>query len=103
MKMEGLVMHRIKFEDSYKNVPFDLADFKTACLFEAEAKTKGEFLELAFEATNSIDYHWSENEGVTTDDQDSKRSTSVGDIVWMGYEIYMVQNCGFKLIKDTRF
>jgi hypothetical protein len=100
MKMMGIVWHRIKFDPTEQDL--NLENFKAACFFEAEAKTIGDFLEMAFEATNSIDYHWSENEGVKTDANSSKRSTSVGDIVFVDKRIYRVENCGFKLIKDLR-
>ena len=106
--MEGLILHRTKLfrtkDEARKAFEFkDLNDFQTAALYECDASSNGEFLELAFEATNSIDYHWSENDGITTKEGDSRRSTSVGDIVWIEHKIYMVDGMGFKLVFDTRF
>jgi hypothetical protein len=102
--MEGLILHRTKGDSRKADFKFeDLNDFQTACLYECDASSNGEFLELAFEATNSIDYHWSENEGVKTEQGNSRRSTSVGDIVWIEHKIYRVEGMGFKLVLDTRF
>lgn len=99
--MEGLILHRVK-GDAKKTFEFhDLNDFQGACLYETNAVSDMEFLECAFEATNSIDRHWHLNNGVTVQEGDSKRSTSVGDIIWIEEKIYMVKNVGFKLVFDT--
>lgn len=52
-------------------------------------------LEEAFHLTNSIESHWSENDGVTQFG-DRNRSTSVGDIAVLEDKVYMVAGIGFK-------
>jgi hypothetical protein len=103
--MEGLILHRRNFADCMKTefkIEF-LKEFETAAVYTCGAESDIEFCDMAFEATNSIDYHWSENDGIETKEPYSKRSTSVGDLIWIETKIYMVANFGFKLVKDTRF
>jgi hypothetical protein len=104
-EMEGVILHRVNFENCMKTdfKMEDLNEFIFAAAFRCGAESDAEFCDMAFEATNSIDYHWSENDGIETKEPYSKRSTSVGDLIWIETKIYMVANFGFKLVKDTRF
>lgn len=52
-------------------------------------------LEEAYEKTNSIDCHWSENTGVKQLGT-RNRSTSIGDIAVLENQIYMLSMKGFK-------
>ena len=57
-------------------------------------------LEDAYRLTNSIDTAWYENVDLLVAEgfQDGCRSTSVGDIVQLAGESYMVAGCGFRHI-----
>ena len=98
MNMQGVVLHAKEF-NPMSNKPVNLIDFEVAAVYECEADDDLDFLNQAFEATNSIDYHWSENEGIKTKEGYSWRSTSVGDIVMVGEKIYRVENFGFKVVE----
>lgn len=54
-------------------------------------------LDIAFEYTNSIDRHWSENKGVRAIGEKT-RSTSVGDVVEVDGSKFVVAGIGFKPI-----
>ena len=97
--MQGLILHRKDFGTIAHQ--FDLNDYEIAATYDADVDDVTDFLEMAYEATNSIDYHWSENEGVAVSGDYSKRSTSVGDIVWIETKVYQVHNIGFKLLAST--
>ena len=56
-------------------------------------------LEEAYMKTNSMDYHWSGNEGVIQIGTQN-RSTSVGDIEVLNDKIYIVSEVGFKQLPD---
>ena len=51
----------------------------------------------AFQLTNHIDSAWWENEGVTRIGGET-RSTSVGDVVVLNGEAFMVKGCGFAAV-----
>ena len=101
--MDALILHRKEFgKMCLAPNSFSLEDYDIAANYNADIDSVTDFLEMAYEATNSIDYHWSENEGIAVSGDYSKRSTSVGDIVWLekdGHgEIWEVRPMGFKLI-----
>lgn len=54
-------------------------------------------LERAFELTNTITHHWSENKGLVTDYKDA-RSTSVGDVMVVDGRSFAVESFGFSEI-----
>ena len=97
--MQGLILHRKDFGTIAHQ--FDLNDYEIAATYEADIDDLTDFLEMAYEATNSIDYHWSENEGISVSGIYSKRSTCVGDIVWIEDKIYQVHHVGFKFLTST--
>jgi hypothetical protein len=97
--MQGLILHTKEFGKTYPT--FSLDNYEIAGTYDADITNINDFLEAAYEATNSIDYHWSENEGITVLGDYSKRSTSVGDIVWIEDRIYEVSNFGFKFLRRT--
>lgn len=97
--MQGLILHSKEFGKSYPQ--FSLENYDIAGTFDYDTTNVNEFLEAAYEATNSIDYHWSENEGITVSGDYSKRSTSVGDIVWIETKIYQVEMTGFSFVTRT--
>lgn len=57
----------------------------------------GDILGIAYEKTNSIDWHWAENEGIECT-KESMRSTSVGDVILVGDNSYFVADIGFTKI-----
>lgn len=66
---------------------------------EYPVKSVSNFLEMAFELTNSIEIHWSNNKGVTCP-YNNKRSTSVGDIFYIEEEGYFrVDSIGFSKVE----
>jgi hypothetical protein len=72
----------------YGGVIYDIA-----ASFETDLEIDS-LLSYAFDATNNIDYEWSENEGVTCTGI-SKRSTSVGDVILTEEGSYFVDKFGF--------
>lgn len=69
----------------------------------AVANVETDSLDEAYLRTNHIDYDWAENPGVEVLTVDSTRSTSVGDVMEMEGQKYVVQSIGFaKLDEDGR-
>lgn len=60
-------------------------------------ETADDKLNFAFERTNHIDQDWGLNESVTTHTPE-RRSTSVGDVLVMGNEVYLVAPVGFAFV-----
>ena len=101
----ALIMHKKEFEGFLREAPksVDLDDYEAAAHILPLDENPNRFLSLAFELTNSIDEHWSENEGVEVMGDGRHRSTSVGDLVWLnkdGQEVglFFVDNFGFKQV-----
>lgn len=61
------------------------------------AAVEADDLEKAYELTNNIDRPWPENEGVEAIGG-RFRSTSVGDLMLMGEDFYVVAGIGFEKI-----
>ncbi len=60
------------------------------------AVVQGENLDEVFRLTNTIDYDWQENEHVTpARPGQPERSTSVGDVIVLGDQAWMVDSAGF--------
>ena len=59
-------------------------------------------LEQAFRLTNSVDQDWFENPDILVDENIAKgcRSTSIGDIIIVEHDAYVVIGAGFKYL-DT--
>lgn len=73
--------------------------YEIAASFDFKDEGEGGELSYAYEKTNSIDCHWSENEGINCTGI-SRRSTSVGDIVIDGNDYYLVDTFGFTKLPD---
>ena len=97
--MQGIILHNKTLGKTYPC--FSLQNYDIAATFDYDTTSVNTFLEAAFEATNSIDYHWSENEGIAVLGDYSKRSTSVGDIIWIETKIYGVEPFGFSYVTIT--
>jgi hypothetical protein len=97
--MQGIILHKKNLGQDYPC--FSPQNYDIAATFDYDTTDVDEFLERAYEATNSIDYHWSENEGVLVSGDYSKRSTSVGDIIWIETKIYEVAPFGFSYVTIT--
>lgn len=71
----------------------------------ADIETNEEDLEKvlneAYGLTNSIDEAWYENKNISIPDitRDSCRSTSIGDVIQIFGDSYMVDRVGFKILK----
>lgn len=63
--------------------------------YQVVAKVDTDDMEAAFELTNSIHNHWTENRGVEVYGTKERRSTSCGDLVLVGEEFYYVAAVGF--------
>jgi len=86
------LFHDVPHFDDQKLISF-VNENKTKYILVAKVQTTD--LEKAFELTNSIDRHWSENDQVVAFGE-QLRSTSVGDIMFDGTDTYIVATCGFK-------
>lgn len=72
---------------------FGMTEKKFPDGYELVAKVQATDLEKAFELTNHIDCEWWDNEGVEL--VKKSRSTSVGDVVQMGEELFLCANVGW--------
>jgi hypothetical protein len=97
-------MQKKKFEGYLGKTPtrVDLNDYEPVAFLNNRDLLKDRILADAFDLTNSIDEHWSENEGVEVmGGRKNYRSTSVGDLIWLNKNdenegFYIVDNFGFK-------
>ncbi len=73
------------------------AHYKTVCNLELGG-TLSSVLDQAYMLTNSIDSAWYENSDILVEENASKgcRSTSIGDIIIVAHEVYVVVGAGFK-------
>ena len=71
--------------------------YNIAATLEIVRKTIPEVLEIAFEKTNHINYHWWENEEVINHVLGS-RSTSVGDVAVVNGDAYLCARAGWQKI-----
>lgn len=60
------------------------------------AKVDGNALDQAWTLTNHIDHSWTENSGLQVLGHGRWRSSSVGDVMRMGAEVYVVGPVGFE-------
>ena len=56
-------------------------------------------LEVAFKLTNSIDSYWADNPDLTIY-KEKLRSTSVGDVMSINKELYLVSSIGFTKLSE---
>ena len=100
----AIVMQKKEFGGYLGKAPtrVDLNDYEAVAFLNNRDLSKGVMLGEAFELTNSIDAHWSENEGIEVmGGRANYRSTSVGDLIWLNENdenegMYIVDNFGFK-------
>ena len=97
MANQALVFHAKEFN------PFPKVQVYNASAFELVATVEvpdGDGLEYVFEVTNSIDCFWGENEGVDLygNAVNGCRSTSVGDLVMIDNQAYVVAFAGFEAV-----
>ena len=62
--------------------------------FKHVANVNTDNLDTAYQLTNSIQHHWSENDGVEAVTKPT-RSTSVGDFIYINGVWNKVSDCGF--------
>jgi hypothetical protein len=61
------------------------------------AEVEAQDLDEVFRLTNTIDHDWQENEHVTaTRPGQPERSTSVGDVIVLGHQAWIVASAGFR-------
>lgn len=91
------VIHNSRFTD-FSFLEGSELQAEAAKLTDAEltkaADVDTDDLDVAFRLTNNIDRAWTCNEGVTPT-MDSRRSTSVGDIMTIDGKRFMVASVGF--------
>ena len=71
-------------------------DFLPVALVDVGGIRGEDALEIAFERTNHIDCAWWENEDVILVADPKQRSTSVGDLVQLGADYFLVDSFGWK-------
>jgi hypothetical protein len=82
---------------TFNQVEFDLV----AAVTFNKAMSVEEALEVAYERTNSIDSHWSNNRGIIMlSHERNHRSTSIGDVILFDGKLYAVDVMGFKEIGE---
>jgi len=73
------------------------ASYKKVASFEIPDHVDAEnFLDTAFEVTNTIDGPWYEHPQLNVEAPYKFRSTSVGDVIEAGGKKYLVAGCGFE-------
>lgn len=95
--MKGLVAHKKNPNFEVSDGVIYLDDYTMVATVEINLHEVNRFLDEVYEVTNHIFGNWLENEGVTPMTEKA-RSTSVGDIVWIGNDIYEVDSFGWKAV-----
>jgi hypothetical protein len=93
--MKAHIFHNIDSKTMFTQEGSKPENFNYVGSFEVDAISIPEFLNATFENTNSIENHWSENDGVIGGK--NARSSSVGDLFLIDKKyLYMVNVFGFK-------
>lgn len=83
--------------DLYKMAKENPSLFILQMGYELVATVDADNLSYAFEKTNTINWHWWENEAVTLEGLKT-RSTSIGDLMVHDNKCYVVDRAGFQLL-----
>lgn len=83
------VYHNDQFTSHMFNPTFNPGICRNAAAVQTNS------LDEAYQLTNNIDQHWTENQGVKASGL-SLRSTSVGDVLEHDDHFYVVEACGFR-------
>lgn len=99
MKM-ALVFHAIDFKPfGSKETHVNLTEYKVVGVVRVGDDDHNVVLNAAYELTNHIDRNWTENEDVVELGRGNKRSTSVGDLIWIDADMYRVASFGFDKVE----
>lgn len=100
--MIGMILHRLntRFEVN-KNEMVDLSKYRAVALVEMEGlptEQVMDLLEFAYTQTQHINNDWKENPTVSVISEEPARSTSVGDLVWVGEDMFVCDSFGWERV-----